>query len=495
MSTDRERRTTGPAAWMQAGAARAVGAVRSLPGKLLIFSVLFVMVAEVMIFFPSASSFRTEWLAVRAEAAHLAALAAETAEADGLSEARVRELLAGADAVAVARVYGGVNELVLGGEVEVSNLIVANLMRETLIERQIALWGTFFAPEGRHIRIVAAPRTRPDEQISVIVPEAGLRDDLIAFSVRIFWLSLFIAGVTGVLLYGVLMVIFVRPMRRLAMAITAFQKDPGNPALAFTPSGRRDEIGEAETALAAMQDEVRAAFRQRERLAALGGAVARINHDLRNVLASAQLVSDRLAMSQDSRVANMGARLVRAVDRGVRLCQETLEFGRAQERAPVFSRIQLRPALDEAAGDAMAATGRADWDNRIDDALAVQADPDHLHRIFLNLFRNAIQAMEGGGAVSAALAREEGGHVVIAVSDTGPGVPDHVRETLFEPFGRSGAKGGAGLGLSIARELARAMGGDVILADSGAAGAVFEVTLRAAQEPPQRSADPVNRAS
>lgn len=493
MGSDAKRRETGPAAWVQAGGSRVVRAVRSLPGKLLIFSVLFVLVAEAMIFFPSASNFRTEWMMLRAESAHLAALAAESADAGGLNEDQVRELLAGADAVAVARVYGGFNELVLGGDVGASEIIVADLTSETLIQRHLALWDTVFAPDGRYLRIVAAPRTRPEEQISVIVPEAGLREDLLAFSARIAGLSLFIAGVTGALLYLVLMFMFVRPMRRLALAITAFQQDPGNPALGFTPSGRRDEIGEAETALAAMQDQVRAAFRQRDRLAALGGAVARINHDLRNVLASAQLISDRLAMSADERVANMGARLVRAVDRGVRLCEDTLTFGRSEERAPVLGPVNLKQALDEALSDAMAVSGSASWDNQVSDAVTVQADPDHVHRIFLNLFRNALQAMGEGGALSAALAREADGAVVIAVTDTGPGVPAHVRETLFEPFGRTGAKGGSGLGLSIARELARAMGGEVSLADSAEAGAVFEVSLRAAQEAPQRRAEPLNR--
>jgi hypothetical protein len=246
LDSEGQRRGTGPAAWVQAGGSRVVRAVRSLPGKLLIFSVLFVLVAEVMIFFPSASNFRTEWLTARAESAHLAALAAETADTGGLNEDQVRELLAGADAVAVARVYGGFNELVLGGDVGGSQIIVADLTRETLIQRHLALWDTVLAPDGRYLRIVAAPRTRPDEQISVIVPEAGLRDDLLAFSARIAGLSLFIAGVTGALLYLVLMFMFVRPMRRLALAITAFQQDPGNRALGFTPSGRRDEIGEAE---------------------------------------------------------------------------------------------------------------------------------------------------------------------------------------------------------------------------------------------------------
>lgn len=457
-------------------------AALSLPGKLLGLSVAFVLLAEVLIFFPSAANFRTEWLMDRADAAHLAALAAENASEMGLGEAMVGELLDGAEVVAVSRVYDGVNELVLGGAIGDAKLITANVTQEGFFDRILAACHTFLAPDGRFVRIIAVPRTRPDELISVIVPEAGLKADLYAYSRNIFWLSIFIALVTGGLIYVVLLFILVRPMRKLARAMTAFQSDPGNPTRTVVPSGRHDEIGEAEAALAAMQTEVRDAFRQRERLAALGGAVARINHDLRNVLASAQLVSDRLAMSKDERVSAMGARLVRAVDRGIRLCQDTLQYGRSDERPPELQRLALAPALDDAAGDAFASTGAADWENTIDALVVVEADPDHVHRIFLNLIRNAVQAMAQSDPRALSVSTEidaDTGFVAVLVQDTGPGVPDRIRETLFEPFGRTGSKGGSGLGLSIARDLARAMGGDARLKATSDAGSVFEVTLKA----------------
>lgn len=475
--------TDAPAAPGLAARARAVMAgVRawafSLPGKLLALSVIFVLIAEILIFFPSAASFRTEWLMDRADAAHLAALAAESAGDMQLGEDMVRELLAGAEVVAVSRVTEGVNELVLGGEIGEAELLTADVTQQGFFDALIGVSRTFLAPEGRFLRIIAQPRTREDERISVIVPEAGLRSALLTFSRNIALLSLFIAAMTGGLLYFVLLFMLVRPMRRLARAMTAFAEDPLDPARRAPGRQRSDELGDAQAALLAMQDEVRDAFVQRERLAALGGAVARINHDLRNVLASAQLVSDRLAMNSDARVANMGARLLRAVDRGIRLCAETLEYGRAKERAPQMKPVVLRDAVDDAAGDAFAATGAADWSNAIDETAQALADPDHLHRIVLNLVRNAVQAMPDGGVIQADC-RRKGDTLILTLSDTGPGVPDRVRETLFEPFGRSGAAGGSGLGLSIARELARSMGGDVTLAQTGPEGSVFEVRLRA----------------
>ena len=454
----------------------------SLPGKLLGLSVAFVFVAEILIFFPSAATFRTEWLQDRADAAHLAALAADAAAEQDvmLSDQAIRELLAGADAVSVARVTDGANELVLGGAIGEAELITADLIEETLLDALVGVCHAFLAPEGRYLRVIAEPRADSDTRlISVVLPEAGLRNALLDYSRNIFWLSLFIAAVTGGLLYLVLLVIFVRPMRRLARAMTAFKDDPSDPDRTVAPTGRGDEIGEAEAALAAMQAEVRAAFAQRERLAALGGAVARINHDLRNVLASAQLVSDRLAMSRDERVAAMGARLLRAVDRGIRLCQDTLDYGRSSERPPELAVVNLRNAVDDAAGDAFAATGAAEWDNQIDEALYVSADRDHLHRLVLNLVRNAVQAMEGSARQSLVAAAEaDDAAVRLRLTDTGPGVPDRIAETLFEPFGRTGSKSGSGLGLSIARDLARAMGGDVALSETGPEGSVFEVRLR-----------------
>ncbi|PWE18807.1 sensor histidine kinase [Marinicauda salina] len=465
------------------GAWRALRAAAvSLPGKLLGLAILFVMLAEILIYFPSAAAFRNNWFADRAEAAHLAALAAENAQDMDLGEESVRELLDGADVLAVARVYDGVNELVLGGEIGDAPLTTVKLYDQSLWDSLVGTCDTLLTRSERYVRIIAVPETRPDEMISVLVPEAPLREALLGYSARIAGLSVFISLVTGGLIYLSLMLMFVRPMRRLARAMTAFQEDPTDPSRTLPVSGRNDEIGQAEQALAAMQDDVRAAFRQRERLAALGGAVAKINHDLRNVLASAQLVSDRLAMSSDERVAAMGARLVRAIDRGVRLCSDTLAYGRAEERPPQMESVGLRNALDDAAGDAFASVGAAEWRNEVDESVRVRADRDALHRIFLNLVRNAVQAMEKSETRDLSVSADAVDETTIAVRvrDTGPGVPERVRETLFEPFGATASKAGAGLGLSIVRELARAMGGEASLAESGPDGSVFEVRLQAA---------------
>jgi signal transduction histidine kinase len=105
-----------------------------------------------------------------------------------------------------------------------------------------------------------------------------------------------------------------------------------------------------------------------------------------------------------------------------------------------------------------------------------------LHRLLVNLMRNARQAIElqpnrrtlGRVTITAIKTADD---VILIVSDNGPGIPEKVRERLFQPFSSSNTPGGTGLGLAIARELAQLHGGDVRLANTGPGGTAFEVRL------------------
>ncbi len=112
-------------------------------------------------------------------------------------------------------------------------------------------------------------------------------------------------------------------------------------------SARQDEIGIAERELAAMQRELASMLHQKSHLAALGLAVSKINHDLRNLLASAQLFSDRLSSLADPHVQRFAPKLMRALERAIAFCQSTLSYGRAQERRPTAARSPSSRSVEE----------------------------------------------------------------------------------------------------------------------------------------------------
>ena len=215
-----------------------------------------------------------------------------------------------------------------------------------------------------------------------------------------------------------------------------------------------------------MQRQLVGTLQHKSRLAALGLAVAKINHDLRNMLSSAQLFSDRLTDSDDPLVMRFAPKLIKTLDRAIVFCQSTLSYGRAVEQPPARRLVQVGPLVDDAR-ELLGLGGeeRVAWIEAIEPGLTVDADPDQLFRVLLNLTRNALEALEGKGETDPAqdhirvTGRREGRIVSIEVSDTGPGVPERAKPHLFEAFSGSARPGGTGLGLAIASELVRAHGG------------------------------------
>src|SRR5262249_30113336 len=155
----------------------------------------------------------------------------------------------------------------------------------------------------------------PQATIEIVIDEAPMRLALIDYSQRILALSVFISLITATLLYLSLQWLMVRPLRRLIEGMMAFREDPEDVSRSIAATGRSDEIGVAEREFAEMQAGLRSALHQKTRLAALGTAVTKINHDLRNILATAGLVSDRLAGSDDPEVKRIAPTLVKAIDR------------------------------------------------------------------------------------------------------------------------------------------------------------------------------------
>jgi signal transduction histidine kinase len=303
------------------------------------------------------------------------------------------------------------------------------------------------------------------------------------FSRNVVVVALIIAALTAGLVYLALHYLFVRPMRRLTASLVGFHENPESSAGIIVPSQRGDEIGVAERELSDMQRDLMSMLHQKSRLAALGLAVSKINHDLRNLLASAQLLSDQLASVPDPRVQRFAPKLVRSLERAIAFCQSTLSYGRAQEAAPDRRMILIEPVVLEVRETAgLASDASIAWVAAIERGLAIDADPDQLFRVLLNLVRNAAQALEshasaeGGAQQIRITGKREGAVAILEVSDTGPGVPQRTRDHLFEAFQTSGRPGGSGLGLAIAAELVRAHGGDIHLVE-GTIGATFRIVI------------------
>lgn len=455
------------------------------------FTVVFVLFAEVLVFIPSVSRYRIAWLEDHVNAAYLATLSLEAAHSRDIDPELVRRLLKGAAVEAVSIRRNDISELVLappeGLMDETPPGAVVSLDRARWWNEAVQALSCLFRGDERLIRAIGAPMMGDEAELDIMMRESALRKDMIVYGRNVLGLSLVISLLVAGLIYLTLSRMVVWPLQRFTAAIAAFQDRPEDADTMVRPSGRGDELGEAERVFASMQAQLRAALRQRARLAALGAGMSKVSHDLRNVLASAQLISDRLVKSEDPRVARLAPRLVQALDRAISLCRDTLAFGRADPDILRLERFPAAPLFEEIAETVNGETG-VDIQVHAPDDLILCADRIQLFRILYNLVRNAAQAVtvEGDPAKTAAGrvvigARRAGAgaraRIVLSVTDTGPGVPEAARAHMFEPFRGSVREGGTGLGLAIASEIARAHGGEVRLAANGSTGATFEVSL------------------
>jgi signal transduction histidine kinase len=450
-----------------------------LSAKLLTLTVIFVMIAEILIFVPSVASFRRNWLDDRLAAAQVAVLVLEAAPREGLPAGLESQLLDGVGALAIAARTGGARRLLAQENLPPEVGRTVDLRDKGRIESIVESLDIMFNGAERRIRVIGRSVGGADF-VEIVIDENPLRDAMLEFARNIAWLSIFIAGLTAALLFLALNWLIIRPVKRLAGNVMAFAGDPENPNRIVQPSGRRDELGDAEIALAGMERTLSGALREKKRLAAVGLAVSKINHDLRNMLASAQLLSDRIGESKDPSVQRFGPKLIATLNRAIDFCQSTLAYGRVAEQEP-----KRRPtALAALAGDVAESLllnqqGHPRFENRVAADLRVDVDPDQMFRVLSNLLRNAVQALSSARTpepVITIAAESAGSRTVIRLSDNGPGVPARVRESLFEAFSGSTSAGGAGLGLAIAAELVRLHGGSITLENDGP-GATFRIEI------------------
>lgn len=455
--------------------------LNTISGRFAALTIIFVVLAEVFILLPALSSFRRDYLESRLERAQIASLALLATD-ESLASELESELLQNAGVFNVVLRRNDIRQLVLSSP-------IPGPVADTYDLRERSMWqgigdalAELWKGENRIIRVIGAPVNQAGQLIEITMETAPLRTAMIDFGLRLLAMSAAFSILTAILLNLAAQRLILVPIRRVISHMSGYASAPEDPRHIITPDARLAELHEAETALAAMQKTVTSSLKQKERMAQLGQAVAKISHDLRNILTTAQIFADRLEDSADPKVTRAAPKLLNSIARAVTLCETTLAFGRAEEPAPSLSRFNLSVLAQEVIEAETLAAGenrQVEFLADIPPSLMIRADRDQLYRVLTNLARNARQAIEGtGGPGTIELgAGESDTDWWIRVGDSGPGLPEKARDHLFQPFTGSVRKGGTGLGLSISADLIRGHGGRLDLVRSDAEGSEFMIHI------------------
>ncbi len=463
-----------------------------LAGRVIGLSIAFVMLAEIAIYLPAVATFRRNWIARRLSSAYIAALVLQASPVPMVPKQLKKELLSSVGATMIVITIHGMHRILAVSDMppridETYDFRTAGFMTDFPAALRALL-----APKGMMLNIIG-PAPMGGRSIEIVIDETALRDAVRAFSLQFALESLVISAIVAGLAAFAMGMAVLRPVRRLTRNLIEFGADPENPARIIVPTQASHEIATAERALKSMQVMLATELRTKKHLAALGLAVAKINHDLRNMLSSAQLLTDRLADLPDPQTQRLAPRLVATLDRAIRFCQATLTYGKASDEAPQRETIDLHALVEEVLATlpidqrTFAPHKPLHLVNDVPPGMMISADPSHMQRVLGNLCRNAGEALaglhqEGGmpGVPQITIsARQNGAGTTIDVADNGPGLSPAATARLFSPFGGSGRPGGTGLGLAIAADLVRSHGGSLELlpTDKTATGATFRILL------------------
>ncbi|MEQ1899407.1 MAG: HAMP domain-containing sensor histidine kinase [Devosia sp.] len=449
---------------------------RAIPGpfsglsvKLIAAITLVILAVGVAVYLPSAGNYRKSWLEDRLRIGIVAARVLDAVpDVMNLPRMLTNRLLTSAGAIAIVYRRNGQSQLIeLEDEPMPTEALTVDMRTPDQANLIMGAIDTLMHAGDRTLRILGNgdDTNDPDSQVEVLLSEQPLHDDLFDYSRGILLISLLVAILTGFVLYLVLARLLISPVRRLTANMLAYRMEPENASLIIQPSRRNDEIGIVEKELAAMEADIFSMLRQRRHLADLGLAVAKINHDLRNTLTSAQLLSDQVVALDDPKIQRLAPRLVNSIDRAIGFAQSVLDYGRQSATPPKPVPVDLHALVDESALEAgIMRHPEIAFRNDVPDDIAVKVDPEQLARVLVNLMKNAREALEAAEVkpedlLIAAGFREAGDQIFLSIRDNGPGLPPRAREHLFVAFEGSARAGGTGLGLAIARELVEAHGG------------------------------------
>lgn len=458
--------------------------LRGLSGRLLWLTIVFVMLAEILIFMPSIAGVRMNWLRDRLDTAAAAGIVIDGLQPAELPRAVQNDTLLATGTKVLALRKDGTSRLLAATEVppeidaqyDLAHTSFVGSMRDAL---DTLVFG------GDRVMRVFGPIGDSDMIIELVMTDTALRKDMLKYSRTMFLISLLISLITAILIFLAINRMMISPIRRLTHSMQLFSEKPEDPSRVFTGDRSRGELAVAGRHLASMQGQLQRTLKQQKNLVDLGLAVSKINHDMRNILASAQLMSDRLTDVDDPMVRSFAPKLLRTIDRAVGYTSEVLAYGQASEAAPRRRRVNVAELCQEVRDMlALDPESRIEFVQQISDDLEIDCDGEQIFRVIHNLCRNAVQALLAGdpedtksGRRVTISAHRLGSVVSITIDDTGPGMPRKARENLFSAFRGSARSGGTGLGLVIARELVLAHGGTIALVEKPGPGTQFRIEI------------------
>ncbi|WP_297372310.1 HAMP domain-containing sensor histidine kinase [Acidocella sp.] len=448
----------------------------SLSGRVLWFTVSVILLMELVVITPGLGIERHSWLAERITHAYLVTYAVQSDT--GAQIPPPQTLLALTDTEQITLLRPGFPPLIIGqpGPPLVSD-------GETSIDGETLAYSTWRAVVrlvgggGVTPTIIAAAPDDSGAVLKLVVNGAALTAHLRAYALHTLIVTIIVALITGLLVYSVLDRLLVRPMRIITSSIRNFREAPeqaNQSDLAWLATRPEDDISSAARELKTMQDELRTALWRNARLAAVGTSVAKLAHDLRNILSTAVMVADRLQSIPDPAVQRATRTLIPAVDRAAQLVTRTVEF--AREGPPPITRtaVTLAELIDEAILVVQPYEAAVHIENLVPTSLVLPLDRAQIFRVLVNLLRNAVDAGAHNIAISTII---QGGLTRMRVADDGPGLPLRVLDNLFKPFTGTSRHGGTGLGLAIARDIIRAHGGELTLEQTSPRGTIFGMDL------------------
>ena len=463
------------------------GPLSGLSVKLIATIICVILAVEVVIYLPSLGNFRAAWLNDRLRIGIVAARVIDAVpDVMNVPKMVTDNLLNSAGATAIVYRRNGKSQLIeLDNAPMPHQAVTADMRTDDMTSLVSGAVDTLVNGGGdRTLRILGRPDGDGAGEVEVLMPEAPLKTAMLNYTRNLAGISLVIAALTAAVIFVLLSRILIAPIRRVTANMVGFRHAPENATLIISPSRRRDEIGVVEQELAAMETDLFSMLKQRQHLADLGLAVAKINHDLRNTLSAAQLLSDQVANLDDPKVQRLAPRLVHTLDKAIGFAQSVIDYGRQSAAPPRPVPIDLKALIDEAVFDAgLISHPEIKVANEVPDHVSVRADPDQLARVFVNLLKNAREALEAANGKIAQPCvtvgyMESSDSLTLSIADNGPGLPPRAREHLFVAFEGSARAGGTGLGLAIARELTEGNGGKLAFVPV-AAGTRFDLTLPA----------------